>query len=347
MKNRTLIFVGSMNLGHKPDDGETMKNVILSKALSQYVSTIKYVDVRHRPKRVLYLAYYLWCLLAKRNAKLIFSASSFVTYRLLKVAKLLGWKGEDIYYWVIGGNFGNYVTRNQISSAFYFDLKKIIVEGETMKAQLEAEGFKNVKVLPNIKEINYVPVKLRDNRNITRFVFLSRVIPEKGVDYIVEASKRLLNEGVKNFIVDLYGSITPQYKAMLESNLEDLPNVKYKGFLTLDNHEGYDTLAGYDTMLFPTYWPGEGFPGILIDAFIAGLPVITTDWNLNTSLVHDGSNGIIIPVHDIKALAEKMKRVVCGKVDIDVMSMNSQRESKKYDVKNVITERLMKELEIL
>ena len=30
-------------------------------------------------------------------------------------------------------------------------------------------------------------------------------------------------------------------------------------------------------MLFPTYWHGEGFPGIVIDAFVAGLLVVATD----------------------------------------------------------------------
>lgn len=347
MKNASIIFVGSMNLGHKPDDGETMKNFILSKALAQYVHKVIRIDVRNRPQRIYYLAKFVWCLFAKRNARLIFSSSSFVTYRLLRIVKKIGWRGNSIYYWVIGGNFGNHIVNKEIPSSLYYDLKQIIVEGDAMKNQLLGAGFNNVRVIPNMKEIDYIPKKVHNHSGITRFVFLSRVMPEKGVNYIVDASRLLIAKGLNNFIVDLYGSISPQYKEKLAEASKSIPNVNYKGFLMLDCQEGYDILASYDVMLFPTYWHGEGFPGVLIDAFISGLPVIATDWNLNTSLVHDSENGMIIPVHDVNALEVAMEKVVKGTVDVKAMSEHVQKEASHYDVDNVITPNLLKELNIL
>lgn len=343
-KCQIIIFVGSQYLGHKPDDGETMKNLVLSNAFERLGLRVIKIDVRNRWQRPLYLAKYLLALLFVRNAKLVFSASSFVTYPLLRIAKLLGWKGANIYYWVIGGNYANYVEEGSISSKLYFDLRKIIVEGESMKVKLEGMGYSNVIVLPNIKDIEYIPIKESSNTAMKRFVFLSRVMPQKGVDYIIEASTKLNAMGYKNFIVDIYGRVDPGYEQEFKKKIQGIDNVEYKGFLNLDTNEGYDTLASYDVMLFPTYWVGEGFPGIIIDAFVAGLPIIATDWNLNKSLIHDGYNGIIIPVHDVDALASAMKSVVNGKVSITELAENSRKSSSLYDAKNVISSELLNKI---
>ena len=115
----------------------------------------------------------------------------------------------------------------------------------------------------------------------------------------------------------------------------------------LDNSAGYDTLASYDVMLFPTYWHGEGFPGIIIDAFIAGLPVIATDWNLNSSLIQNGYNGMIIPVHNVDALVDSMRTIISETVDIATMSRNAQNDALKYEVNNVINKDLLERIELL
>lgn len=346
MKSRKVIFVGSQYLGHKPDDGETMKNLVLSKAFERLGLRVIRIDVRNRWQRPLYLAKYVLSLLFVRKAKLVFSASSFVTYTLLKIAKELGWKGSDIYYWVIGGNYANYVEEGRISSKLYLDLHKIIVEGESMKSKLDSMGYSNVQVLPNIKDIDYVPQKTENNSRDKRFVFLSRVMPQKGVDYIIEASSKLKAAGVDDFLVDIYGRVDPGYEKDFYEKIQHIDNVKYRGFLNLDSKEGYDTLASYDIMLFPTYWEGEGFPGIIIDAFVAGLPIIATDWNLNKSLIHDGYNGLIIPVHEVDALASAMKAVINDEVNISELSANSRKSSSLYDAKNVISTELLNNIGI-
>jgi glycosyltransferase involved in cell wall biosynthesis len=56
---------------------------------------------------------------------------------------------------------------------------------------------------------------------------------------------------------------------------------------------------------FLSYWKGEGFTGVIIDAFIAGVPVIATGWNMNTEIIEDGINGFVIPPNDTVSLANK------------------------------------------
>jgi glycosyltransferase involved in cell wall biosynthesis len=37
-------------------------------------------------------------------------------------------------------------------------------------------------------------------------------------------------------------------------------------------------MSEYDLLLFPTVWPGEGYPGVLVEAIQVGLPIIATNW---------------------------------------------------------------------
>jgi glycosyltransferase involved in cell wall biosynthesis len=100
-------------------------------------------------------------------------------------------------------------------------------------------------------------------------------------------------------------------------------------------------------LLFPTYWRGEGFAGIFIDAFVAGLPMIITDWAHNSQFVKEGETGVFIPVHDAEALAHRMKECIQVKYDISRMKELCQIEAKKYDVRNIITEELLKIIELI
>ena len=156
------------------------------------------------------------------------------------------------------------------------------------------------------------------------------------------------NDGYEDkFFVDFYGKIDEKYEAYFYKGIENLKNVNYCGFLDLHKHNGYDTLSQYDIFIFPTYWRGEGFAGVLIDAFISGLPMIITDWAHNREFVSEGKTALFIPVHNIIALSQKMKDCIDKKIDIYTMSLNCQEQAKKYDIDNVITTELLEEIGVL
>lgn len=75
--------------------------------------------------------------------------------------------------------------------------------------------------------------------------------------------------------------------------------------------------------------------------------MIITDWAHNSQFVKEGETGLFIPVKDAKALAYKMKECIKGKYDISKMKGLCQIEAKKYDVRNIITEELLKKIELI
>lgn len=342
-KNK-IIFVGAVNCGHPADDGETVKNRILIDLLRKEVGKVDIIDVRNRPARTGYLLKFLYMLLFTPKRIIVLSASSWVTYRLLKVIRFFGRK-DRIFYWVIGGQFDSLIADKKLNIQLYTSLERIIVEGESMRTTLKECGLDNVITIPNFKKITYIPK--RHPVDTCRFVFLSRIIPDKGVDLILDAVEHLNACDTDYYTVDFYGKIAIDYESIFLSRIEQIPNVFYRGFLDLTSHTGYDILAGYSAMLFPTFWHGEGFPGIMVDACIAGLPVVASDWNLNKHIITNGYNGILIPPKDSYSLAQTMRMIVRKEINLEKMAVNAQKEGKNYNADTLLTAKLLHKVGIL
>jgi glycosyltransferase involved in cell wall biosynthesis len=132
-----------------------------------------------------------------------------------------------------------------------------------------------------------------------RFIYLGLVRPTKGIAELISAGERLPEDAV----VDVYG---PFFDGLSEKDFAGLKRVKYCG--VVPGGEGDRVLAGYDCLLLPTYWRGEGYPGVIPEAYGAGLPVITTNWLSIPELVDD-SCGILIEPKSADALYEAMHRL--------------------------------------
>jgi glycosyltransferase involved in cell wall biosynthesis len=135
-----------------------------------------------------------------------------------------------------------------------------------------------------------------------RFVFIGHVKPSKGIREILRASALLGNHDVE---IDIYG---PMSDGIALEEFSDVKNVRYRGILEPDGVAG--VLAGYDVLLLPTYHDGEGYPGIVLEAFMAGVPCIATSWKAIPELVQDGTSGILIPPRDVSALAGAIERLL-------------------------------------
>ena len=349
MKN--VIFVGWVNQGKPPVDGETTKNQILIAEIKKYcrVTVLDFYKKNCHPWVFLQA---LWAFVSQPKATIIFSTSAKNIYGILKLFKVLGLR-RDIIHWVIGGAFADNVQKGIFRADVFGMARHTLVESPVMAKQLEACGIKGVRQLPNFKPIPYYPtIKTPPSGGWgTRgcaFVFLSRIMPEKGCDYILEAARQLNSQGLtERFSIDFYGKIDDGYIPAFETALASLPNVHYAGYLDLTQPAGYDRLAEYDVMLFPTYWKGEGFAGVFIDAFIAGLPLIASEWAHNRQFLREGETALFIPVHDVQALVRKMQECIEGRVDVLRMKNFCQTEAKKYCTSNVITPSLLKEIDLL
>lgn len=339
MKNKRLVFIGTIK--KVANCGESMKNHLFIDRFREVFDKVITVDVWAPKKHPWNILKMVFVALTHRNTPIAMSVSISTGDKILHWLQKLGCK--NIYYWAVGGTMHLRLAEPRFYPEPYKKLKAIYVQSPQIVEGLKKFGINNAIHVNNSKRIDYIPDISGRNNDKVRFVFLSRVHPDKGCALIVNCAKRLNELGYKEkFLVDFYGKIDERYKDFL-TMLAPVDNVNYKGFLDLTGNKGYDTLATYDMMLFPTYWDGEGFPGIVIDAYIAGVPIIASNWNCNEEVV-DASTGVIIPHHDEEALFEAMKKAVEGGFDLKQLARNCQAKVKEYDNRYVLSEENLRKI---
>jgi glycosyltransferase involved in cell wall biosynthesis len=341
-----LLFVGAVNRGTPPSNGEEYKNQILLNYLDQHHDVVV-LDTKSWSREPLTLLRLVWHFIIVDYDRILISASSASVFRLFDTFRFFRSRMRKTIYFVIGGYLPKAIIDGKYKIRAYQSLSSLVVEGKTMRTSLQNSGITaTIHVVPNFKTVDRCWGKLdKFNDPKTRFIFVSRISEPKGLDTIFEAlnDPRLSNRH-KDFSVDFYGPIEDGYSKKFKQLLQSNTNCSYKGYLDFSNQpeKSYDTMSSYHVMLFPTYWMGEGFPGVIIDAFICGIPVIATDWNMNTEVISDGKTGRIIPARNPSKLADCMLDAMQHPDIWKEMSTECHKAAPSFDTQIVLREHLHK-----
>lgn len=190
----------------------------------------------------------------------------------------------------------------------------VIPEGEGVKNDLLNHHItrKPIKVLGhgNVRGIileDYNPQAFEVTpRSEFTFVFVGRIVRDKGINELVAAFDRLHREHCNTRLV------------LVGPREDDLDPVLPQTLARINRGEGIEAVgrqsdvkpfyANADALVFPSY--REGFPNVVIEAGAMGLPSIVTDINGSREIIIEGQNGIIIPPRDEEALYQAMKSFV-------------------------------------
>lgn len=341
-----IIFIGGIAT-KKQFGGELTKNRILLTELEKHFPQIYNIDIHHAIKHPLKILRLLFYTFLYPTTPIIYSTSYRNIMWLDNILCHLMPNRKKIL-WAIGGNLHTRIEEGCYKLKPFKLFKRILVEGNIIKQGLNKLGLDNVEVCPNFKTFNHIP-NITTKRNIIskkfKFVFFSRIIPEKGVNDIFKAADILNEKGYSSlYEIDFYGPIGQNYEQDFFLHLERNDNTQYRGILDFSIDKTYDTLSEYHLSLFPTYWHGEGFPGVIVDSFIAGVPVIASSWGLNTEIIEPNVNGFIIPPKKPDELATLLEKIILHEIDIRPMFKASQDASYDYNTPNIITEKYINDL---
>lgn len=207
----------------------------------------------------------------------------------------------------LGTAFQRPLLSDFVTALYRASFKK--VEKVFFENQANAEEFCRRKILKkqqeeilsgagiNLEEYKYC---LYPNNDKIHFLYLGRIMKEKGMDELFSAAERLHKEGCE-FVLDLVGFFEDEYKKKVES-LQKEGIVRFYGFQ--ENPKPYYAQA--DCVVLPSYH--EGMSNVLLEAAATGRVIITTDIPGCREAVDNGKTGMLCKAKSSDSLYKAMKR---------------------------------------
>lgn len=199
---------------------------------------------------------------------------------------------------------GRWLFRNIMSR-----LDGLFVESELVRARLSeltgsevlsVPGYRNMSVSPNDRPDFGASAEER-----LRLIYLSVVREDKGIFVLLDALRDPLIKNNASITCDIYGPVFRKISDRFEDELSRTPNATYRG--VLEAEKAVSVLRQHDVFVFPSYYRGEGHPGVLMESMMAGIPVIAAEHRSIPELVHDRVNGLLIPPEDSHSLAKAIE----------------------------------------
>ena len=219
-----------------------------------------------------------------------------------------------------------------------YGLKEIILKNNfTVKNKLKiigngsSNGIDTNYFNPDLisKEQNQI---LRSNLKIEKndfvFIFIGRIVGDKGINELVEA-------------FNLFSKETSKTKLLLVGNFEDELDPISKSSKNIISNNDKIILAGYqndvrpyfsisDVLIFPSY--REGLPNVVLQAGAMGLPSIVSNINGCNEIIENNTNGLVIKVKCIDAIYDAMIKITSDKILFNKLRLNSRDSIKiKYE----------------
>jgi len=193
--------------------------------------------------------------------------------------------------------------------------KKVFFENPYDKNVFLEHGFvkkEQIVLIPGagINTEKYIPIEKIDcdKSNQPKFLFIARLVKDKGLIEYIEAIKLIHNQ-YPNIEFSILGPYYPGNPTAITEN--EMNKWVEEGIITyLGESEDVRTIiAEYDCIVLPSY--REGLSRVLLEAASMAKPIVTTNVPGCRDVVEDGINGFLCEKQNIEDLAARMEQIIC------------------------------------
>ncbi len=185
--------------------------------------------------------------------------------------------------------------------------------GIVLARSLAADTFgvkkENIIVLPNGVE-EPPGVCFGGAGKSTRALYVGTLMPEKGVLDLLAGLREARSRGA-TIALDLVGGfVSERFQSECGATIERFgleDCVHLHGILVAGDK--WELYRGAGMFVFPTYYPQENQPLVLIEAMMWGLPIIATSWRAIPEMVTDANEAFIVQPHDVRAIGDRLARL--------------------------------------
>lgn len=193
--------------------------------------------------------------------------------------------------------------------------------GGITKKPMRVLGYGNVRGV-DMERFSPARFKATKNPDVFTFVFVGRIVGDKGINELVEAFVKL-HDKHRNTRLVLVGKyeheldpVSDKTRKLIDTN---------EGIVACGPKYGDDLLQMYvdaDCFVMPSY--REGFPNTVLEAGAMGLPSIVTDINGSREIIENEKNGLIVPSKNANALYAAMERMLTDDKARETMNGNAR-----------------------
>jgi glycosyltransferase involved in cell wall biosynthesis len=170
-------------------------------------------------------------------------------------------------------------------------------------------GSGRIRISPygiDTSHVAHVPIERRPSATL-RIGFVGTLAPHKGPDVLVRAFEMLSPE--MDATLSLHGSDRGYevYAAELRALAGSDQRISFPG--PFSREELASVLVDLDVLVVPSCWY-ENAPGVIFEAFAAGMPVIATNLGGMSEFVRPGKNGLLFTLDDAEDLAVQLRTLI-------------------------------------
>ncbi len=282
--------------------------------------------------------------------KILFSKNEIVHYHaegpcaMIPIIKLFSKKkiiatihGLDWQRSKWGGFATKYIKFGEKMAAKYAD--EIIVLSENVKKYFKDTYNRDTIFIPNgVNKPNIVKADIITKKyNLKKddyFLFLGRIVPEKGIHYLIDAYNKIHTN--KKLVIAGGASDTDEYYLQLKEKVKDSKNIIFTGFV--QGKELEELYSNAYVYILPSDL--EGMPLSLLEAMSYGNCCLTSDIPECSSVLED--KGVIFRKSDVDSLQKQLQKLSDKVEEVKKYKKNSQSYIlKKYNWDDVV-ERTLK-----
>lgn len=255
------------------------------------------------------------------------SSKRFILYgAFLRLLSLLS--GKPVVLRAFGGSLDLVYQRSGwlMRQAFRLAFANSLVLLETTHlGNYFRQVFPNARIdrLPNSRSI--MPPTDSDSSRNGRFVFVGHVNDAKGVGTLIEMLKRNVGAGIH---IDVIGPLT---QGFARARLDGVPGLNYIGVIPPE--EVARCLAGYEALILPSQYEGEGHPGVILEAYAQGTPVVSTHWRSIPEIVLERKTGLLVEPGNPDQLFAALQELRENEALMQRMRRNALRYARCFDAK--------------
>lgn len=235
--------------------------------------------------------------------------------------------------------------RKLVSAMYKFSLnrsQRIFFENVGNRDTLVSDGIvrqEQTVVLPGagVNLTEFAPVPYPSSDEPLRFLFVGRIMQEKGVDEYFRAIRRIRDK-YPNTEFDFIGWYEDQYESQVKE-MEDEGLIRFHGFQLYVK----PFIAAAHCVVLPSWH--EGMSNTLLESAAMGRPLITSNIHGCMEAVEDGVSGYLAEVRNEDSLYDAMERFVhLSHDDKAAMGEAGRKRMEAHFDKNMVVQKTLNEI---